>query len=1166
MADWAAIRRLARQRREEVGGDTPSPCADSLLASAFEQTGLTPYPVPPEDPLLAGAHAVLDREALCIWHNADLPPETTRFHLAHELAHWYLHDESTACHEADFAPDPVAEPLPFGQDSVSGYSPAQRREVEANVFAAEFLLPAPLLGDAFLNGQTAEEVAAAVGVSEAAALGQMTEALLGVPVFGCSGVQVLGLPEHRNARTPSLDSSQCAAAEVERGPVLISAGPGTGKTRTLVARVLHLLERGVPAEQILALTFSNKAANEMCERLAAVVPDAARRLWIGTFHAFGLELLRRYGTRLGLPPDPALVDPLDALTLLEQNLARLNLREYEYLHNPAYPFRDMLAAISRAKDELVSPDGYAALAEQMMAAAEDEKSIRAARRAREVAGVYRVWQEILRERGMLDFGDLIARSVELLNEHPGVRAEVQRQYTHVLVDEYQDINRASAVLVKMLAGEGEGLWAVGDLRQAIYRFRGASPANVAQFEEDYPTGRRLSLAVNYRSRPPLVQLFGAAAEKMAETPLSLPRSRDSGRRAGGEGATWTARRPPHTDSIIVAEADDEEAQADGIASAIRRFEADGIPLNEQAILCRTNAQAEALASALEARGVPVLFLGSLFARSEVKDLLALLSLACESSSASLARVARFPEYDLPSDEIDALLAHARENNLPLLTALESAGCRVQSSDAEADVLPSKIQNPKSRVLHAHLSSLAYRGDAYTFLARYLFGEADYLRRLLREDTVASRQSRLALYQLLRLARAHGEKHARTPTEEHPHRAFLAHVRQLVATGEDTRVRLPASAEGIDAVRLMTIHASKGLEFPVVFLPNLAKDLFPSRKPGAIVKPPPGLASDLEESETSEDENLFFVALSRARDHLVLSRPRAVGGKPKTPSPLLALIDDALDACGALRVEWRGVQATRRSGVQETPISEPLNPRTPEPPNAEFSVGAVEQYIRCPRQFYYARVRNLRGPEEASAYGAFQESVWAVIRWAQAEQAAGREIAPDDAMQKLAAQWEETGPRDHPHEPILRERAEAIIAQMSAVRRAGTRLDTEEFVAEFPTGRIRLRVDHAEETPDGGLLVEQFDNGQPADDDHTHPRFAVLRHGMKQKQGRGRPIEIRIRYLTTGETKHVPEQPRWEPNRLAKYEEALGGIQAGEFPAKPSQEQCARCPFFFLCPA
>lgn len=1160
MADWTALRELAREQvlrcsgvqvfglPEHLNARTPEHLvpADTLLARAFEQTGLTPYPVPADDPLLAGAHAVLDRDARCIWHNADLPPETTRFNLAHELAHWWLHDESTACHESDFAPDPAAEPLPFGTDSVSGYSPAQRREVEANVFAAEFLLPAPVLQAAFLSGQTAEEVAATVGISESAVLGQMAEALLGVQAFRCSGIQATPTPEYLNTRTPDLDASQRAAAEVERGPVLIGAGPGTGKTRTLVARVLFLLERGVPAEQILALTFSNRAANEMRERLATIVPDAARRLWIGTFHAFGLELLRRYGTRLGLPPDPPLVDPLDALALLEQNLTRLRLREYEYLHNPAFPFRDILSAISRAKDELVTPQGYAELAARMEKAAEDEKAFRQATRAREVAGVYRVWQEILRERGMLDFGDLIARSVELLTEHPDVRDEVRRQYPHILVDEYQDINRASAVLVRLLAGEGKGLWAVGDLRQAIYRFRGASPANVAQFEQDYPKGRRLSLAVNYRSRPPLVQLFSAAAGKMAAPPLALV-----GREVGREGDSWTARRPAHKDALIVAEADHEEAQADGIAAAIRRFEAEGISLNEQAILCRTNAQAEALSVMLEARGVPVLFLGDLFARPEVRDMLALLSLACEGGGASLRRVARFPEYDIPPEEVAALLTHASESGLSPLSAL-----------AETAETPFKI-------LHAHLASIAYRGDAWTFLARYLFGKADYLRRLLREDSVANRQRRLALYQLLRLARAHAEKYARTsnaeyrtPSAEHPHRAFLAHVRQLVATGEDSRVRLPVSAEEIAAVRLMTIHASKGLEFPVVFLPNLAKDLFPSRKPGALVKPPPGLAPDPAEGDAGEDENLFFVALSRARDHLVLSRPRTVNGKPREPSPLLSLIEEALDACGAQRIEWPGAQMSGHSGAQETPLSE--HP-TPERQSAEYSLGAVEQYMRCPRQFFYARVLNLRGEEESSAYSAFQACVWEVIRWIQAERAEGRDVSAGDALHRLSAQWEAAGPKEHPHEPILRERAEEMVARACSAKGEGRPLNEQEIVAELGSGRIRVRLDHVGETEDGGLIVERYDSGKPADDDHAHPRLAVLRRAVKQRHGGRRPVDLRIRYLLTGESRPVPESARHESNRVARYEAALRGIRAGEFPARPAQEQCARCPFFFVCP-
>jgi DNA helicase-2/ATP-dependent DNA helicase PcrA len=1093
--------------------------ADDLLALACDATGLSAVPLPTGDALLAGAYAVLDPDAACIWHDNSFSPETTRFNVAHELGHWWLHEQVTSCNAEDIVPDPVTEPLPYGESYVSGYGPAQRREVEANVFAAEFLLPAPLLRELFVNSVAPKEIAQTVGISESTVLSQMAEALL--------------LPAPTSSLSPSspissfsaLDASQRAAAELESGPALIVAGPGTGKTRTLIARVLTLLERGVRPEQILALTFSNRAADEMRERLIQAVPDAARRIWIGTFHAFGLELLRRFGPRIGLPAAPSLLDPLDAVALLERHLVELNLREYEFLHNPSFPLREILGAISRAKDELKPPEEYARLAELMTQSAFDEESIKEATRAVEVSRVYTVWQRILQEEGKLDFGDLLSRTVELLQTCPDVQAQLQKEYRHILVDEYQDINRASAVLVKLVAGEGQGLWAVGDLRQAIYRFRGASPANLSAFERDYRQGRRLTLDVNYRSRPEIVSLFDTAARQMTDAdPDTIAQP------------LWTAQREPGARSIVSAEADSYESQAAGIAEAIRRFHAGGIAYSDQAVLCRTNSQAEALAARLEALDIPILYLGDLLARPEIKDILALLSLASEGHGQGLVRVAQFPEYNISAEAVRELLEKARVVQKSILAILGDD------------------QRPETQKLHAHITPIAYAGNAFNFMARYLFGPSDYLRRLVREDSIQNRQRRIAIYQLLLLARGFASR--MEETETNPQRAFLNHVRHLLATQEDNRARIPAGAE-IDGVRLMTVHASKGLEFPVVFLPNLAKDLFPSRGRSGMVKLPPGLIPETDEAEESEEERLFFVALSRARDHLVLSRPMGVNGKPRDASRLLSLIEPALTGSTVERQDWAGGEAV---------TAPPPEAATPVELGREYSLSEVEQYMRCPRQYYYSRFLRLPTSAEESAYLAFHKTTGEIVKWLRSEGAEGRTPTTEEIVEQFEIQWAATGPDDHPHAPLFRARAQEIISTLATNVQSNVagKPAVEELVATLESGRIVLKPDHAEETEDGRLVVERHHTGRASADHPRKPRLALLRLAAKQHKS-GAPVEVHLKYPAAGETQEVPEKPRYEPARVEKYEQALRGIQAGEFPPQPSDQECPTCPFYFICP-
>jgi superfamily I DNA/RNA helicase/Zn-dependent peptidase ImmA (M78 family) len=1199
MPDWTALRRRARVQQQRLcallPADTPPlPTADALLDAAESETGLSRVPVPPGDSLLAGAHAVLDREAETIWYaqEAGSAPEWQRFAQAHEFGHYWLHPGACQC-EVDDAPDSLlTDSLPSALQIAQGYSPKERRETEADLFAAELLLPAPALRRAWIeHGWSTARIAAHVGVGESWVLAQLRESLLLPDQAEKTRPNISLLPSEERtmkgegqgdegelsegrglqggkgeAAPPSsfgsgLNASQRAAAEIERGPVLVDAGPGTGKTHTLVARVLTLLQEcNVAPENILALTFSNKAAEEMRTRLAAAAPDEADRLWIGTFHAFGMEMLRKEGRALGLPLTPGLLELTDAVVLLERSLDRLPLNEFANLSDPALPFPAILRCISRAKDELKTPEDYHAAAARQYAAAQNEEERLAALKSAEVAQIYAVYQRLLAENGLLDFGDLLMRPVELLDAFPDVRARWQAQFPHILADEYQDINRASAQLVQRLAGDGSGLWAVGDLRQAIYRFRGASPANVREFEQDFPGGRRLQLDVNYRSRPALVSLFSAAAAQM-------PVSSEVTKQATDVTAfrEWQAHRSDaNTPCLTLAVAANEEAQADGLAAQIRAQEAAGVPLRDQAILCRTNGQATDLSAKLEARGIPTLHLGDLFDRPEVKDMLSLLALACEPSGRELARVVQFAEYAVPADDVICLLDAARQEKRAFPSALALA----------AD-LPGLSAAGRQGLLRlwGHLEPLIYRGDAWMLLARYLFDGSDYLRPLLADDTISNRQKRLALYQLLAFAQGCAHKFAQL-AEESKHKALLDHIRRLRACNED-HIRLPAAAEELDGVRLMTVHASKGLEFPVVCLPNLVKGQFPPRGQGAMATPPPtllaegesGIGTPSEEAADADAEGetcLFFVALSRARDHLLLCRPETWRGKAVVPSPLLAWIEPALAAKGAEQIRW---ESSSEASTEEPPKDEALSEEKPD-----VTLSALELYQRCPRQYYYQRVAKLPAHDADSAYLVFHTCLQEVTRWLRAEQAAGGRPTLEEQMTQFDKLWAERAPEEGfgAQAHLLRNHAEAMLRSMPdmppapSAKSAPIQRDLE-LTADLPNGRVRFSCDHAEHLPDGTLRLGRYLKGRTRKDDHTAPRLALMRHAARQ-QDPERPVEIMLYYLNDGQQRDVPEKARYEPARVAKYDEALRGIRAGEFPPAPEDRKCTQCPYFFLCPA
>ena len=402
MSHWDEIRRQARAQRTavlcEAGDDTS---AESLLAAADRLTGFERIDLPAGDPLLDGGDAALDLDMERIWFNREVEPRLSLFYQAHEYAHFWLHRGIAGQLEFGFDPEAIEEPLPVGVNRVEGYGPEELREREANVFAREFLLPTNVLREWYeADSIGAGDIADRLGLPEGMVLHQMARALLTPDL-----PQTQASPGDTDERP--LDLSQEEAAHALRGPLLLEAGPGTGKTRTLVGRIVFLLCQNVPPSAILALTFSNRAAEEMRSRIAEANPEAAPYIWIGTFHAFGLELLRKYGTRLGLPSRIRVLDPSDSISLLERMLPKLDLEYYQNLYDPALYLRDIMAAISRAKDEWVGPEKYAALAESMRNVAATSEEIERAERTVEVARVYTAYQEALDREHLFDFGDLI---------------------------------------------------------------------------------------------------------------------------------------------------------------------------------------------------------------------------------------------------------------------------------------------------------------------------------------------------------------------------------------------------------------------------------------------------------------------------------------------------------------------------------------------------------------------------------------------------------------------------------------------------------------------------------------------------------------------------------------------------------------------------------------
>ena len=1121
MDSFGAVRALANQKHEEMrleaGGDgAPS----SLLAAAREATALRILSVPPEHPLLAGGEGALHRASGAIYISNTLAPETAAFVEAHEFGHYWIETpDDPAIVPKDADPGAPEEATPLGLRRVEAYSSQELRERHANVFAREFLLPRSNAKRLFADdGETAPGIADDLKVPIGLVHQQLAVALL-MPESPPSPEDELEPGER-----PGLDDSQREVAEHEGSPLLVEAGPGTGKTRSLIARTEFLLtKKGVPAPSILALTFSNKAAREIRERVAATMPVAAVELWAGTFHAFGLEILRKFGHLANVAEPVRLLDQADVLAMLEQDLPHLGLDHYLLLHEPLLNLRYVLGAISRAKDEVKSPDDYAAAAARMAETARTEDDQLKAAKAAEVARVYRHYDDRMRGEGIVDFADLINRPVEILRTHPEVRDELRGQYQHLLVDEYQDVNRASALLVKELAGDGERLWVVGDTRQSIYRFRGAAPINTRDFEKDYPNGQRKPLKVNYRSRKEIVDTFGAYSGAMKV--------------GGSQSVELEARRGTGVDAIDCNVARDRDAEIAGIATAIERHRSQGTSYRDQAVLCRVHGNLEKIALGLEAAGVPVLYLGDLFERPEVCDLLALLSFSAEPHRGGLYRIAELAPYRTSLADVRVFLAYAADLEKTPLDALADIRKVPDLSDAGRTSL---------RRLAKDLEGVGYKTGPGSLLCHLLFNCGALLHALLVGDTAADQQRRLATHQFLQFAIEN-----EAADEGDPKRHLLDWVRRLEIFGDERALREPPAAiEGIDAVRLMTVHASKGLEFKVVHLPTLGAGMFPLRRQGQRCPLPDGmLPTNAKDDHEEEEECLFYVALSRARDHLSLSRAQRYSAKQGS---------NASKALNQIAGHLPRTPHTEPTWTASLPITEPAHDRPDlHVQSVQHDGRDIELFLGCPRRYLYQIVLGLSGDREDNGYVRFHRAVYRVLRWMGDQETP---IEADALTAEFEAAWHEIGPHDHSLEALYRAAAKRILEQALGRLRAGIYFG-KMLELELDGHTITLPIDEMEQSGDSFVVRRVRTGRPPSKPDQRHLHAMILAAGRSKIPGAGR---FEIQYLTTNDTVPVSLDGVMD-RRLDDVRLALRAAATGRFSPTPG-DSCPRCPHYFICPA
>lgn len=1110
MSSWNEVRAQARLWHTELGGPGEElVAADTLIARARQATGTMIMLVAPDSILLDGARAnyvaAADPEPAKILCANDLDDRDKNFCLAHEFAHHRLHSEAGSCNHDDIDEWTPAEPEGSAVGEGDAYSPKQRREAQANLFARELLLPRDKLRARFLaGGVTAAQLGAELRVPDNLVLQQLADAIL-----------LPSDPAPRQPRPePAPDSSQLRAIRAAPGPHQVRAGPGTGKTRTLVSRIEHLINEGETPTSILALTYSNDSAFDLASRIQASIGEKSAGVWTGTFHAFGLEILRRYWSEIGPNDVPKLTTRPDALFLLEELMPRMELDHYFDLYDPVRGLKAVLGAISRAKDEICSPPMYASYARGM-----EETDPVASARALEVAHIYQIYQDAMRERGMVDFGDLIIRPIELFQSRPDIAGEIRAAHPNVLVDEYQDMNRASGEFLRHVADQKRGPWVVGDVKQSIYRFRGASPVNMSRFRQRFGAPEPTDLEFNYRSGGRIVAVFD-------EFGRTLPAGDDTG------AIRLKAYRGDTTGTVDFNVAATREAEQKGIAARIEQYVRDGGAYRDNAVLARSHGTLVRVAAHLERAGIPSLYFGNFFERDEIRDFLCLLSVVADHDGLGLLRVGQWSKYRIPVIDIIEVLHKAGEGDSSLLKMLQAG---IDPTGLSSEALAGLS------ALGQDVADVKYRTSAHGLLADYLFNKGGLLPTDLLEDTPAGQQRRLAVYQLLQISYEH--RSARGD----PKRAFLDHVRRLEILDEEKELRrLPAAAAGIDAVRLMTVHASKGLEFPVVHVPGLSPSYFPMSRKYEPCPPPDGMIeNDPLLSGEMEEKSLFFVALSRARDILSLSRSNRYGGLSRpNASPLL-------DPIARLLPQVHGTSWTSE-GVSP-PAFPPLHADSED--MEEVSVEAIERYAGCPRKFYYQDVLGLHSRTNRGPYLRFISVVRSTLKWLKA--------TPQSDWHgmhgQFSASWTESGPANDPNAALYERTARQMLA-LAQSELSGTTLPTSRM-STIAGKRVTTSADNIR--ADGRrITIQRLKAGRLAKKETMRTRDALIL-SIIATENPGDSVGFEHVSLLTGERVVGGKVNHAITETIAEH---FAGIAQGKFDPKPSDRDCPTCQYYFVCAA
>ena len=949
-----------------------------------------------------------------------------------------------------------------------------------------------------------------------------------------------------------LNPEQKKAVKHKTGPLLIIAGAGTGKTTVITRRIAWLIAKKMakPGE-ILALTFTDKSANEMEGRVDLLVPYGFIDVSILTFHAFGDRIIRDHALELGISPDYRVLSMAEQNIFFRDHIFELPLKYYKSLGDPTRHIQALIGLISRAKDEDISAEEYIKWAEKALKRRKSKAESRELKveteRFLEVAKVYKKYQELKAEKGTIDFGDQVNLALKLFRERPSILKALQEKYKYILVDEFQDTNYAQFELLKLLAGKKANLTVVGDDDQSIYKFRGAAISNILNFDKVYPKAIKIVLAKNYRSTQTILDTARRVI-KNNEIKLGIEKNLVAVVRQGGRKVEHK-----HFDRV--------SSEADWVAQTIKKG---NYSLKEIAILVRSNADAEPFRQSLNMLGIPHTFSGGggLYSLPEVKLAIAFLRVVGDpSDSLSLYQLAVSEIYKLDPLDLQKMNIFASRRN----HTLHHIFAHLDEFEILKDIKAESRESIRQIMRDIeHYLSFAKRRTTGEVLFQFL-KKTGYLAGLTRIQDPVNEAKVKNLSQFFEKV-----KEFRAIVEEDRVSEFVKYLNLLKEAGED-----PESAQpdlDTDAVNLMTIHKAKGLEFKVVFMVALVDGKFPVRNrkdpialPAQLIKEP----LPAEDLQLMEERRLFYVGMTRAREELYLTSAVDYGGKRERK--LSPFVLEAMD------VPRADIKVMKKAAIGQIELFAPFEPVLPqerkrgEDEVIPLSHYQIDDYLTCPLKYKYVHILRVPLlPNHQIIYGSALHK--AVQNYFTAEQK-GEKFTEKQLLDSFANNWSSEGFISRAHEEQRFDRGKMALKyfyQRDKKSKRTVRFVEEEFTVLKDKIQVKGRIDMVEELK-GKVYIVDFKSSeveaQEKADERTKESLQLSIYALAWKEKyQVLPDQVELYFLDTGLIGTAKRSLKELDGAWDKINRVASGIRAGDYHAKPNYRACSYCPYNELCPS